>query len=125
MRFLYVLCVFCVPFLTADADDWPNWMGPKRDNVWRETGILEKFPSGGPKVLWRAKVAGGYSGPAVANGRVFVGDFISPADPKQEVYNRTDHKGTERVLCFDEKTGKPLWTHEYAARYTVSFPNGP
>jgi outer membrane protein assembly factor BamB len=100
-------------------------MGPKRDNVWRETGIVDKFPSGGPKVLWRAKVAGGYSGPAVANGRVFVGDFVSNADPKLEVYERTDYKGTERVLCFDEKTGKPLWTFEYPMRYTISFPNGP
>src|SRR5215213_2451935 len=56
------------------ADDWPNWLGLKRDNVWRETGILDKFPPGGPKVLWRAKVAGGYSGPAVAGGKVYVGD---------------------------------------------------
>ena len=36
--------------LPALADDWPQWMGPKRDNVWRETGILDKFPAGGPKV---------------------------------------------------------------------------
>jgi outer membrane protein assembly factor BamB len=100
-------------------------MGPKRDNVWREMGILDKFPKGGPEVLWRAKVAGGYSGPAVANGRVYVGDFVSNADPKAEVYERTDHKGTERLLCFDEKSGKPLWTFEYPMRYTISFPNGP
>ena len=34
----------------ARADDWPQWMGPGRDGVWHETGILEKFPAGGPKV---------------------------------------------------------------------------
>src|SRR5439155_305357 len=48
--------------LTAPAargDDWPQWMGPQRDGVWRETGILEKFPEGGPKVLWRVPVRGG------------------------------------------------------------------
>ena len=38
----------------ARADDWPQWLGPQRDGVWRETGLLEKFPKGGPKVLWRA-----------------------------------------------------------------------
>src|SRR5262245_32614179 len=114
-------------FLTfsALADDWPRWMGPNRDNVWRETGIVEKFPVGGPKVLWRARVAGGYSGPAVANGKVYVGDFVSPLDPKNESYERTSLNGTERVLCFDETTGKPLWTFEYPTRYTVSFPAGP
>src|SRR5262249_41060149 len=37
----------------AGADDWPQWLGPQRDGVWRETGILEKFPKGGPKVRWR------------------------------------------------------------------------
>src|SRR5215210_1394504 len=110
---------------SAPADDWPQWMGPQRDNVWRETGILDKFPPGGAKVLWRAKVAGGYSGPAVANGRVYVGDFVSPADPKAEVYDRTNYQGTERVLCFNEATGKPIWAFEYPMRYTISFPNGP
>jgi outer membrane protein assembly factor BamB len=109
----------------ALADDWPQWMGPKRDNVWRENGLLEKFPPGGPKVIWRAKVAGGYSGPAVANGKVYVGDFVSPVDPKKESYERGKIDGTERVLCFEEATGKRIWTYEYAARYTVSFPNGP
>src|SRR6478735_1615592 len=57
----------------ARADDWPQWMGPNRDNVWRETGILDKFPPGGPKVVWRVPIAGGYAGPAVANGKVYVG----------------------------------------------------
>src|SRR5262249_27468328 len=35
------------------ADDWPQWLGPRGDSVWRETGILEKFPKGGPEVRWR------------------------------------------------------------------------
>ena len=48
------------------GDDWPQWMGPKRDNIWREDGLLEKFPAGGPKVVWTAPIAGGYAGPAVA-----------------------------------------------------------
>ena len=51
----------------ASADDWPQWMGPNRDNIWRESGIIEKFPEGGPKVLWRTPIAGGYAGPAVAD----------------------------------------------------------
>src|SRR5215831_16799539 len=53
---------------TGRADDWPQWLGPQRDSVWRETGILDKFPAGGPKVRWRTPIGGGYAGPAVAKG---------------------------------------------------------
>ena len=107
------------------ADDWPHWMGPKRDNVWRETGVLDTFPKDVLKPLWKVPVAGGYAGPAVADGRVYLADFVSPADPKAEEYERKNTKGTERVLCFDAKTGKELWKHESACTYTISFPNGP
>jgi hypothetical protein len=49
-------------------------MGPNRDDVWPETGILESFPEDGPEVLWRKPVSGGFSGPAVSGGKVFVTD---------------------------------------------------
>jgi outer membrane protein assembly factor BamB len=125
MRILTLIAALLALNAPASADDWPQWMGPQRDNVWRETGLIDKFPPGGPKVVWRARVAGGYSGPAIAKGKVYVGDFVSPADPKNETYERGKVDGTERVLCFDEASGKPLWTFEYPVRYTVSFPTGP
>src|SRR5262252_9115551 len=58
----------------ALADDWPQWLGPKRDGFWRETGIIEKFPENGPKIRWRVAVGGGFSGPAVVDGRVYLTD---------------------------------------------------
>ena len=95
------------------ADDWPQWRGPQRDGVWRETGIVESIPDSGLKIRWRARVGNGYSGPAVANGRVFV----------------TDHQfqpEVERVLCFDEATGQRLWEHSYATDYAnMEYGNGP
>ncbi|MFN7767478.1 MAG: pyrrolo-quinoline quinone, partial [Planctomycetaceae bacterium] len=48
----------------ARGEDWPQWMGPRRDGVWRETGTLERFPEGGPKVVWRTALAAGYAGPS-------------------------------------------------------------
>jgi outer membrane protein assembly factor BamB len=96
----------------AKADDWPQWLGPRRDGVWRETGILEKFPPGGPKVLWRTPIAGGYAGPAVAGGKVYVTDLQRQAKK-------------ERVLCLSEKDGAILWTHEYDCAYAISYPAGP
>lgn len=110
----------------APADDWPQWMGPNRDNVWRETGLLDAFPAGGPKVVWRAKVAGGFAGPAVSGGKVFVTDYVTQGNPELPNFERTvEVSGMERVLCFEEATGKPLWKHEYPVKYTVSYPAGP
>jgi outer membrane protein assembly factor BamB len=111
----------------ARADDWPQWLGPQRDGVWRETGILEKFPGGGPKVLWRTAIHGGYAGPAVAQGRVYVTDrLLAPGvkDPDNP-FNRTNSTGKERVLCLDEKTGMVLWKYAYDCRYRMSYPAGP
>lgn len=109
----------------VQADDWPQWMGPRRDNVWREEGIVEKFPEGGPPILWRAEVAGGYAGPAVADGKVFVTDYVTADNVKIANFERQTFTGVERVLCFDEATGKELWKHEYPVTYTISYPAGP
>jgi outer membrane protein assembly factor BamB len=109
------------------GDDWPQWLGPQRDGVWREEGLLEKFPAGGPKVLWRAPLGGGYAGPAVAGGKVYVTDRIldpGQGDPNNP-FQRTNSKGKERVLCLDSKSGAVLWTHEYPCRYTMAYPCGP
>lgn len=99
----------------AFADDWPQWGGPQRDLVWRETGIVTSLPTDAdgklPRV-WSAPIGEGYSGPAVADGRVFVTDRIVD-------------ESLERVLCFDAETGRQLWHHDYLARYTVSYPAGP
>ena len=48
------------------ADDWPQWRGPQRDGVWRETGIVEKFASPQLQPVWTATIGPGYSGPTVA-----------------------------------------------------------
>ncbi len=125
MKKLLVLALVlgCVP--VASADDWPQWMGPKRDNVWRETGLLEKFPKGGPKVLWRTPIEYGYAGPAISNGKVFLMDFVTDAKIYASNFGRRKFSGKERVLCLSEKTGKILWKHEYPVTYAISYPCGP
>jgi outer membrane protein assembly factor BamB len=111
----------------ARADDWPQWLGPQRDGVWRETGILNKFPADGPPVRWRVPIGGGFAGPAVANGRVYITDRqlaqgkSNPSDP----FARSQIPGNERVLCLNEPDGKILWQYDYDCPYTVSYPAGP
>src|SRR6185503_1508270 len=113
------------PFLCAA--DWPQWLGPQRDGVWRETGIVGMLPTNGLKYRWRVPIGGGYTGPAVANGRVYVMDRQLAKDAKNpsSPWGRGEIPGTERVLCLNEADGKILWQHEYDCPYTVSYASGP
>ena len=74
-----MLAGFAILTMTGNAiaEDWPQWLGPKRDGVWRESGIVDRFPTNGLKVTWRTAVAGGYSAPAVAGGRVIITDRLA------------------------------------------------
>jgi len=98
---------------TSPADDWPQWRGPTRDGVWHESGLVESLPAPQIPIKWKAAVGAGYSGPSIAKGRVYVTDRIT--DPRQ----------IERVHCFDEQTGKPLWSHQYDCQYSIGYPAGP
>jgi len=109
----------------AIAEDWPQWMGRQRDNIWRESNIIDSFPEDGAKVLWRCPVGGGYSGPAVSQGRVYVTDFKPELQPDESTDQRRNSRGRERTLCLDETTGKLLWKHSYPVTYSVSYPAGP
>jgi outer membrane protein assembly factor BamB len=100
--------------LVARADDWPQFLGPTRDSVWHETGILEKFPGPEIKLRWKVPVAAGYSGPTVAQGRVFVTDHV------------TTPREAERVHCFDWETGRKLWSYAYPCDCgAISYKDGP
>ena len=119
------IAVFCL-VSALRADDWPQWLGPERDSVWRESGIVERFPARGLKVKWRVPVSLGYAGPAVSGGRVFVTDYVKRAGSVENSAGGRDKlQGTERVLCLDAKTGNELWKHEYARAYDMSYAGGP
>ena len=90
MKILVLAAINAVFLAQAVADDWPQWRGVNRDGVWLETGIVEKFDE--LSIRWRAEISAGYSGPTVADGRVYVTDRITK--PQQ----------MERVHCL---TGKP------------------
>jgi outer membrane protein assembly factor BamB len=128
MRVLLVCLLAGLSAGSLRADDWPQWMGPNRDAIWAETGIVRELPKDGPKVLWRTPIHAGYSGPAVADGKVYITDRIiskglsNPADPFD---NKTQVPGTERIVCLDAKTGKEHWAYEYTCPYQISYPAGP
>ena len=97
----------------TSAEDWPQWRGVGRRGMWTESGIVSNFPKEGLPVRWKAQVGPGFSGPVVADGRVFVSD-------------RQRDRNAERVLCFDEHKGQLLWVYEYKAVYRgVDYDSGP
>ena len=103
------------------AEDWPQWRGVDRDGNWTDTGIVEQFPDTGLKVIWRVSTGGGFAGPAVASGRVFVLDY-------EETPGSRTMDGTERLLALDEETGAVLWSQKWPAAYrniSWKFANGP
>src|SRR6185436_2381764 len=103
MRMFSILATLTV----ACADDWPEWRGKGRQGVWNETGIVEHFPPQGLLRKWRVPVRSGYSGPAVAGGRVFLLDY----------QRTTGSLVSERVVCLSEQSGETLWTRQWVADY--------
>ncbi len=89
--------------------DWPRWRGPNGDGIYPLAGTLERWSAGGPRVLWRAEVGTGFSGLAVADGRVFT------------LGNAND---VDQVVTLDAATGNRLWSHAYPARLAPNLYEG-
>lgn len=108
------------------ADDWPQWLGPDRDGTWHEQGVIAEFPETGPGVRWRVPVGLGYSGPSVADGKVFLMDYVkSDGELINNPAMAVPLKGRERVLCLDAETGKKIWEDAVGRDYELSYPAGP
>lgn len=114
LRLLAVVLLATVWCGVVSADEWPQWRGPGRDGVWSEEGVVDSFDVERLPLKWSVPISSGYSGPTVADGRVYVTDRC--VEPEQ----------TERVHCFDAETGQPVWTHEYECVYSgVGYQAGP
>jgi len=99
---------------TTRGEEWPVWRGPRGDGTWKAPMLPNVWPKQKLPVIWRQRVGGGYSGVVVADGRVYTMD------------RQTEPSEVERVLCFDSKTGKRLWTHSYDAPYQkLTYDSGP
>jgi outer membrane protein assembly factor BamB len=80
----------------AAPGDWPQWRGPARDGASRETGLLQQWPEGGPKLLWKTTGLGkAYASVALEGGRL---------------YTAGDKGETSFLNAFNQADGKPLWT---------------
>ncbi len=95
LRIRFTLC-FAIAVVAIGAD-WPQWRGPARDGISRETGLLQQWPASGPKLVWRVQDGGdGYGAVAAAGGRVYM---VSNRGLEDEV-----------VQAFSVEDGKRLWS---------------
>jgi len=91
--------------------EWPQWRGPNRDGISKETGLLKQWPANGPPLVWKATGAGqGYSTLSVANGRLYTMGL------------RGDR---EYVIAFEVSTGKQAWATPSGAAYRNNRGDGP
>jgi len=90
------------------AQDWPQYLGPNRNSMSPQKGILRTWPQQGPEVLWTAEIGIGYGGPVVKDGKAYLLD--------------RDDKIGDKLRCFDLTTGKELWNFGYDAPGSVMFP---
>jgi outer membrane protein assembly factor BamB len=97
--------------VAAIADDWPQWQGPRRDNISTEIGLLKQWPVGGPRLLWTFTGAGvGYSGPAIVGDRLYT----------------MGSKGDQGcVIALDVATGKEVWRTSFGPLFKVDHGGGP
>lgn len=115
-----LLCLAVIVFVSpSSADDWPQWRGPDRDGRLHDATLIETLPAGVLPRVWKVDIGSGYSGPTVADGRVYVTDRGLPEAHYDE------GREVERVLCFDAKTGDEIWSHTYPAPYSIGYQAGP
>jgi outer membrane protein assembly factor BamB len=109
VRFLSALTALCLCGGALRGADWPQFLGPNRDGVSAETGLLASWPKEGPKVLWQKQVGEGYSGPVVAGGKLILFHRVGDNDV---------------VACLDAAKGSELWKFTYPTAYQDELGKG-
>ena len=117
------IVAFCGLIVTgfAVAADWPQFRGPDRTGISQETGLLKQWPKEGPPLAWKMTgLGGGYSAPAIANGRIFGmsyrdGNEIVWAPMRRPARNNgrrrlTRPAGTSAVPAAKARVARQRWT---------------
>jgi len=106
-RSIFLLLCF-IAINPTYAQDWPQYLGPGRNSVSAEKGILRSWPEKGPEVLWTSSIGIGFGGPVIKDGKIYLLD--------------RDDKVGDKLRCFDLSNGKELWNFGYDAPGSVQFP---
>ena len=94
----------------ANAGDWAQFLGPDRNGVSAETGLINAWPSAGPKIVWRTPLGVSMSGVAVARGAAFT--MFQDGE-------------SQYVVCLNAADGKELWRTPVSPKYENAMGHGP
>lgn len=109
LRLLFTL--IAPSLIVLSAADWQQWRGPDRDGISKETGLLQRWPEGGPPLVWKVTGLGeGFASIAVANGRVIT---------------QGQARGGQAIIALDEATGQQLWKVANGDAYLHNRGGGP
>jgi outer membrane protein assembly factor BamB len=108
-RSILSLAALCLGCGALAASDWPQFLGPNRDGISTETGLLPSWPKNGPPVLWQKEVGEGYSGPVIAGGKLILFHRVGDNDI---------------IACLDAATGKERWKFAYPTSYQDQLGKG-
>jgi outer membrane protein assembly factor BamB len=104
--FIFTIGVLCIGSLAMSAmADWPQFLGPDRNNISPETGLLRSWPEDGPRELWSIDVGEGYAGPIIRDGEVYFLDRVEDQ--------------TDILRCLSLDSGEELWRYAYEAPGSV------
>lgn len=92
------------------AGQWPQFLGPERCGISKETGLLDAWPDNGPSELWRSPGGVGMSGLAVGQG---------------QVVTLVQRDGRQWLVSLNAKTGKRNWETAIASEYQNQMGDGP
>ena len=92
------------------SGEWPQILGPQRNGLSAETGLLDRWPEQGPKVVWRAAGGVGMSGLAVSRGRVLT---------------MVQREGKQWLVALNAQSGDSIWQTAIAPEYRNAMGNGP
>jgi len=98
------------PAAPGPTTGWPQFLGPDRNGISRETGLIDTWPKDGPFEMWRVAGGQGMSGLAIAGGKLFT---LVQKDERQW------------LVCLDAHSGKSHWEKSLAPAYRNQMGDGP
>jgi outer membrane protein assembly factor BamB len=112
MKFFFCSAFLVLISISAFAEDWPQFLGPNRNGVSSEVGMIERFSTNGPTLVWEKEIGTGYSAPSIRDGKLVL-------------FHRLANE--EIIEALNATNGRPIWRYAYPSNFQdpYGYNNGP
>src|SRR5262245_23210391 len=118
---LALMCGILTAQTTAPAGSWRQWGGPNRNFIVEASGLAEKWPESGPRVIWTRPLGSGHSAILADGDRLFTMYRVGNGRARQGPW-----ESQEAVIALDATNGKTIWEHKYPSKIEdFSYGAGP